>query len=654
MPVKIPVIQRTQALAPQRIEGIKAQAPDAARSVAQTSQALAQAGKAVIGAYEREQKAAINSLKHEAVKNYNQIQNGILEGTPGDPSRGVESSRGIRHLDGDPTKSFSGFFNQLESTRKDILDKLEVSDRGKTIIERALINSENNHRSRASVYFGQLRDRYDTNTTNAFVHSEKENADENAMFIKAGDKSTLIPFDSSLGEIRKARIEHGLNQGSVVEVTEGQKIPKGETVYTYQDDEGVVRKVLVNASVRKRITADISESVRNGLNILLSANQVDEAKMMLEHYKDTNQIDSVHLAAINTKLEKKDVENAAFEKLSELDDLPIGEQIKKIKGIKTRNAKQAKIKQEALRLVDANNRFRENSRKRDSKEVFDQLAVQLMDKVDPDKAGANVIDNTLMLENSNFEVNGKQVKFEDIIDRVTDSKQKKALLAMVKERPKTGDTESFVELLDSARTGSMFGMTAGEFQQRSGKLSKSQYNKAFSLWRYTNVESDGQERSRASSLDNAIERIMVSKGMLRSGPGGYISPHKKKLAEVISTGRTLFTNKMMKGDKAFDVEQTANDIVDRFKRIEEAKDNDSGFFSAIADNFKGFTGLFNGEADTELAKPEDSTKFVPSNPFYELDRGAQKKFKDRYKEEKGITGSIPIKDFEQWFLKQTR
>lgn len=581
MPVKIPNLQRNQPVAPTSQGQINVNVPSAARGIAQRGEALsnltAQTGKL----FQKFEDDAIDTEKLNAVGQYQRWYKIKLDG---DSNAGIT---GLKHFEGNPTEKYNEFDEEAIKKQEEILSKSKLSERGKNVLKHALTNKHNSLYDIRLTSYGNQYSRYREQVLSGSVGLEKQSAVENMGFVKAGDESSLAPFNSTINNLRNLHISHGLKIGTAQEAEDGK--------YLFVGDDGVQKRVNLNSSVKHKIAKDIADTTFESINLLIKNKQVDQAKFVMDRYKD--QLDPLNKAKLDKAFDDADIEVKSLEALGKMEGLSFPQQRSKINALPSKSAKQVKIKQEAMKFLDANERYRDNLQKRDSKEVYNTLAVEVLEKMN----SSEPYDNLFQLE--------ANPKYKNLIDRVTDVKQRKALIEMI-DSPKASSEEVYSKNLELLRNGQYFGMSGPDLMTNTVGLSSSDKKFFRSQWTKQNTETEGQERAKVNWVSKQLFRMADGSGLIKKDRFGKLTKKSRKFMNELETDVLLEAEQIPKN---LGVEGTTSWI----KRImlQKVKEKESARVPWL-ERLRGFiTGDDNEPVKKPLPLPRDGKRpLVPAAP----------------------------------------
>jgi hypothetical protein len=611
MAVQIPRIDRGPAPTPQEQPGINVQVQDTSgiqrKIMDGTADVINNIGKVV----RQKELDSYDTAARNAVNQYHVWHETNVQGDP------KNNKPGLVHYDGEPSKVFNEFDGTDLKYREDLLKNMDLSDEGKGYVAQALRNKATTFKDNRLTAYGQLVSRYDAKVAETSIELEKQDAVENqAGFINHYDPASTVKFNSSLDTIKSIRLRHALKMGAAEEVPADSKDP--DTIL-FMDETGRAKRVKTNNIVKQQIAKDISETISTSINSFIANRNLEEAEMMMKAYR--NDIDPVNQAKLQEKYDTADIEAKAFNVLGKLDGASAVAQKQQLAKLPDSTAKQSEIKQKAYQLLDARTRMEANAQARDSKDIYDQLANQLVTMTDP-LLTDSPIDNALMLEESEFTIDGRKVPFKSIVDRVTDSKQRKALYQFTKKRSEEGDPDAFLEFMNIAAEGRVYGMEFGDFAAMTDKMSKSEYDRAFNEWKMKNLETDADTRARGTWYNNIVTEELAAGnyGIIRtqSGTNNLTKDSAREVGAIKSKLSRDFSEILPKNIS----EKEAREHIKKYiaEHVKNKKDEDKK--ASFTERIFGDTPLFYSKKkgfelaeEVTGAEPERKRQKQRSNPL---------------------------------------
>lgn len=600
MAVQIPTIKRSDAPSPSSVGRIDVKVPSDSEAIARTSNAAANLAMALSKAGED----ALDTETNEKVNSFERWYRTKLDGD----SR--SKTPGLKHFQGNPTEVYTEFDDEALKRIEELSEgSSQLSDKSRIKFKNRLAEKYNSLYNMRLTTYGNQYSTYEQRTTNDSVGLEQFGAVESVGYIKDDDPTTFAPFENNLGNIRNLRLRQGLKTGTVVEDPEGKiLLVDGDTT----------KKVTASNSVLLEIKKDFSDTVFNATKNLINSRRLPSAELMKNKYEE--QLDPVNRAKLADLFDKANIEEKAFQNLAGMEDLPYRQQIAKAKGIKD-----IRVKQEALKMLDANERYKTNIQSKDSKETYDRLANHILTKNNSDEP----YDSIYQLESDPL--------FKAMIGRVTDSRQKKALYEIV-QRPTVSNEEVRTKMFDKAGDGSFFDMSANDMVMEMVGLNQADNNYFFKEWKKVKTESDSQERSKTAFVHKEVRRQADAAKLLRYNSMG--KPTKKSNREMndFLTKVNLEMEKLPKNTPVNEITRMVKEAV--AKEVVRRKNRQGGVFDRLRRIFTGTVPAQEDEGDEVFTrgKPKTSKSTAPieTSGFNSLTKQQQAKaYSDYMKAHKG-------------------
>lgn len=628
MPIRLPTLDRVQPAEPSPEGQITAQPVDVVAAGSAATKAADRTADNLMRVFNKAQTDAYNSKIAELGHQLDRFARQKLEGDPDQPGTG------LRHLRGNPDEPYAKFDDELAAKRDELLANSNLQ--GKYLEKaRGRLNSRYNSAYNTSLmYYGAQRSNYRSELADSSVDIAKRDAMTALSFYQPKEPQTLGAFNNSLDAIREARLDEGEANQTIQEVPSNFQGPK----YRRFDDDGNEYYVAISEPVRAQISKDISEATYESINALVKAGQIGKAETLMNQYGDF--IDPVNQAKLEETFDKKKIEVKAYEQLGKLADIPSKQRREKLRALPAKTARQSQIKNEAMKLLDAQIRYQENEKNRASDHIYNQVANQIRNMTDPDTAGEKFIDNTVMLEKTPVVVDGVEAPLEEFLPDITKTSQVQALYKMVEEPSKKGDSLIYAKRMQEFKDGTLGSVPFAELQVDLAKLSKRQRNNVEGLW---------EQLNRKEGPDNNGYRSFVRKaelnGILRKGrSGSYTGTSRDRMEKLDELYRLQVAPQLRKGMSKDEVEQLLNQEI-RDNR-DELMGNQGNWFVNKA---KGLLGMGDDEEkQKQVSKPV--RKALPPSKFQSLGWDEQMQIYNAYKKKTGKTSSqITTQEIEEYY-----
>jgi len=490
MPVNIPTIQRNQnqvQALPQN-NRVNVQANNNSQDIIQkgnVNSAIVDEGKEI---YQQVQLQKIENLSTEAEKEYskwNSEKLGQLKAYKGDPTDAyVQYDKDVKEKR-----------DQMLAARPDIDGEIKeaYTSRVNRMVEKQNLGAMSQR--------GMQQEVYDETLYRDSLSMKKQGLPVSAGHVKAGDKTSYAPFQDGLNEITTTIAKRGLKYGTVTQV-------KKEEGYTHSYPTGKINPetkepeiayVRMSDNAKLQVAKETSEGVRNSLNVLIADDRVDDAKDMLENYK--NHLTPADRVALQKKLTTSERKTEANTFLNSMGGLSSAEQLKRIEGIKD-----FELKQEVMNKKHSYDTKMEDYRKRKMKANDDVLLNTILDRQNSDQPFYGVSD---MQDDKTFKA---------VYDNAS-PKAKQAAIEMF-NAPKESKPEALANV-QSLFLGSGEGidkLSPTEFQQKIVGLSKTDKTKYTNMYMNMRTETQGEQRATYRVAGKMLQdQLLLNEHIKRNG-----------------------------------------------------------------------------------------------------------------------------------------
>jgi len=595
MPVKVPKVERRQPTRPGGVGRIQTDVPNLARSSGVAAEEISRFADQAAKIYEKERQEAIKTKANEFGNNYAKEAQKRLYGDP-NAEEGSEERIGLMHMEGDVSEKFNKFHKWLDQRKEEYVNRTDISDEAREVVRRELDQRRNGIYNQSLPAYSRKQDQYRENVYQDKFELLKQDAANSMSLLDPNDSSTLEPFEAANLQLVNSVVERNRQVGTVEQVDEDYEPGKNEVIQEFDfGDETVYYKM--THSVKQQMGEELSDMTARSVRTLIAADQTEKAKFMLNEYGD--QIEPETRNDLLKDLEKDDIKNEAFKKLGELEGMSATEQRRAIRAMPSDTARKSKIKQEALAQLNSRNIHMDNLRERASRNIYNQLANQLRERTNTERAeraGVSLIDSVSMLEESTFEVDGRKVKFDNVIGKITDPKQRKALYEMV-EKDRDSDPEIYNDVMDRLGNGEFRTMSYGKFRQVTQGLSEEDKDFFEGEWVDQQTDTETQRWSEMGRMNSYLTEQLQGHGLIRTEIGG--NGWNKKSTELLSALRRKVSKKMKHFPEGTSI-QEKTDYVDKVvswvtRRKAQQEQEDEGFLTETGQ----FLGIFDESEPVE-------------------------------------------------------
>jgi len=338
MPVQIPRLQRVQSSQQLPERRIRATVKSQAGDILSRTETLGKLAETGLDIYEKVENEKIDQLGNEIEQEYS-VWN-------------AEQMEKLKSFKGDPTDSYAQY--EVEETEKynELLGKREgLSERVKRGLKSRLDKVKSSARIQLLHQRGAQQATYENNLYESTLGLKKQGLPASASLIRPDVPESYGDFDKNIGEIKTIIAKHGLKNGTVSLV---DKDAKGD--HAYFDADGNVVKVAFSNQAKLRAGKEVSEGVKNSIDAVIAGGYKENAKAMLEKYK--NYLDPKSRTDLLKKIKKEDVKEDAFESVGKIEAMPEDKRSSAIEKIKD-----PEKKSEVLKIMAANESRRAALRK---------------------------------------------------------------------------------------------------------------------------------------------------------------------------------------------------------------------------------------------------------------------------------------------------
>lgn len=475
MPVSIPRLNRIepQSDLPAN-DRINFQAQDQANLIQSRTNSLVSLGSKVGDIYQAYENDTIDTLSKKAEIEYTTWNN--------------ERLAKLKASEGDPVELYAQYEIEAKEKHDEILNaNPEASERVKRYVSSKLNSVVETQRVGVLKQRGAQTETYDNNLYEATVSLKKDSLPVTAGYINKDDPSSTLMFDKNLEDIKTTIAKQSLKKGTAQQVEEGQPYN-----YAYQDEDGNVVRVNLSNIAKEKMGKELSEGVKNSIDVLIAGDQIAEAKMLQEKYK--NYIDPLDHAKLKTKIKEYGEKENGYNFVRNLKGTP-EEQLAKIESIKD-----PKLKEEVLKIKDTNDNRLENLRERQDRSNYDLLAKTVLERQNSDQPFYGVAD----LENDPI--------YKSTWDKLS-AKSRKAVQEMVKA-PKESNTKSqskVQKLFMGGEPGKDISTISPEEFNREylSGLNKSDRAKYTTMYNKMNIPSAGEKRAMYNEAGKILTNQLI-------------------------------------------------------------------------------------------------------------------------------------------------
>lgn len=400
----------------------------------------------------------------------------------------------LKKIKGDPTVHYAQYEERAKQKREDILKQYSnVSDRVKRHTTSRFDKVVGNQSIVANKQRGAQQETWENDSFEAAVKLKKDSLPVNAGYVQVGDASSYSMFEDGMREIKTLISKRGLKQGTVT------RLPDDAEKYSHSfvDDDGKTVKVSMTDVAKQRTAKELSEGVKNSIDVLIASGQMDAARDMQEKYK--GYIDPVSQVKIDKKFETAGRKDEAYKFVAGLRGKASGDQMATIDSIQD-----PELRSEVLKIKDADDRRIESMRDRKAKRNYETLATKVLERQNSDQPFHGLAD----LENDPL--------YKQTWDNLN-PKQKKAVVEMV-SAPKESNPKSELRMQNlflGSGDKQIETMTPEEFAEETVGLSKASKTKYTNLFMSLRVQTEGEKRAMYTQAGNMLRDQLLADGHIK-------------------------------------------------------------------------------------------------------------------------------------------
>jgi len=549
MPVKIPELQRISPQLP--VSAGRSQLDvrqTGAQAVTGLSQALVGLGAEGIKSVERIEKFEADTEATNRATEYELARRELISGPDG-----------IKFKEGNPT----ALYKTAQEAGDEVFKRLSnfedsnISER----TQREVVKNLNRVRSKLDLQdtseYGAQLSKYEDRTKAASTQLEQNRLSTTASYVEPNKPETIEEYDKSVRKIIDLNIQRGLKLGTVVPDEKGR--------FSYVDQDGETVKVSMDQSSQLELTKDLSDGVYNSINNLVKSGSLQAAELLNKTYGPL--IDPVNAAKLTKAFEEESVERQALTAVGKAEGKTATEQ----KAIF--NKLEPEAKQLAFKQLDDLQRRKVNIEKRSSTRNYNDMSDYIQGKMN----SSDPFNGTADLQ--------RDIVYKLRIDRITDPKQKKALIDMVLQ-PKDSSQESvnnmqnlffgedpnFVSIKDVSPE--QFNM----FLSGLSKADRSFWSKKYQLFQ---TETGAEQNARYKSAGRELTDQLLATKYIKRNRFGKLSP--KDEIKMIDA-RNQFTDWL---DANVNRPMTPKEIKDFTRDFAISKKKDEIFNPVVRPRFQG-------------------------------------------------------------------
>lgn len=461
MPVNLPKLNRLERAPRAKADRLNFQVKDQGALIQRNVSNLSNVVDQGLQVYQDVEDNKITQLSNEAENEYSQWN--------------ADQLNKLRAIKGDPTDAYQAYekaekekVQEMQNSRPDLNDRVQRhvnSNFGKV---------QDTQRISVLKQKGLQQNTYENNLFESTLKLQKNDLPVNAGFIRKEEPATFFPFDQKIQTMKDTIVKRGLRDGTA------RKLDKNAKSWGHQyhnGDEWV--KVQVDPIAQQRIAKEVNEGVFNSINVMINSGYPEEAKMVMDKYSKS--LDGRSRAILLKKFDVDKTTQTAHANLEQLKGKTPEQQTNHLEGLA-----EGPVKDEMLKIKASNDNRIEDMRERSSKANYNELANHMIAKMNSNQPFYGQAD----LE--------ADPKYKETWDKITDPKQKKAILESL-EPPKNTKVGSEIGIQDL-----FFGnnpdfqvetMSPSEFATFTVGLNKKDKSRYTGMFNKLRVESAGEQRA---------------------------------------------------------------------------------------------------------------------------------------------------------------
>jgi transcriptional regulator of met regulon len=496
---------------------INIQARDQASNILNRTEAISNLGEKGIEIHQEFEAAKIETLSNEVEQKYS--------------AWNAEELAQLKKIQGDPTVAYVEYEKRSREKYEELLaERPDLGENVKLGMRSRLSKVYANQDVAAKKQRGAQQETYDHNLFEATVKLNKDSLPVKAGYVQVGDPTSYTMFEDGMNDIKNLVAKRGLKQGTVT------RLPDDAEKYSHKfiDENGKEVKVQFTDLAKVRIAKELSEGVKNSIDVLISSGQLDAAKEMREKYK--GYIDPVSEGKLDKRFNTASRKGQAYKVLSTLPKTPAARDaaIEKLDDLE--------LKSEVLKIVNTDDRAREAMKDRRHKANYERLSENVMKRMNSDQPFYGMAD----LENDPV--------FKATFDNMSPTQQK-AVIEMV-DAPKNSNPKSVTkvnELFANDNDDLLESLSYETFQSEYlvglSKSDKSKWTRRFEKLKDPTMF---ESRSAIREGNQLLKRYLLQEGkiserygQMSKGDQEELTEYQDKLLEFFNNRSTLPTREAM-------------------------------------------------------------------------------------------------------------
>lgn len=580
MGLEIPKLNRLDPTAPSSSGRVDTQIPDVAGAFGKIRQSQVNLGSEIAEYVGKIEDQDIHNQSLQLGDEYERWYRERLDGKINED--GTVATRGLRHMEGDPTQAYAEFDEEAKKRREEILNKKDLTDRAKRYITGSIGKLDNQLHDKRTTVFGYQYSKWQDVTKDSATKMGKIRAQEAASYIDPKDPSTVKNFESTLDDLNNLDLKYGLQVGLAEE-----------------DENG---KIIPNPRFQLQMAENTADAVYQSIDNQINAQQPDKARFTLEKFG--HYVDEKRKSELIKSLSKADVDTEAYDVLAKLDGKTLDQKISYLMNKNNFPANKTKVREKALELATAHRSRMESLKTGQEKENFE-------------KAWKKV--HTRQLSGDPLKQISSLTQLNEVIQPWASKLSPKSIRVLEEMvlSPKESDPDSLAKVYGTIGNNTFINLDDRELAELTTGLSKAHKEKFYGLWTRLKTESTPEERSKISFATRTFDELYDQMGISTRIRNVETKASKEQRAKDLDEYMSLYSGITEKIPMA-EQQRVMKEFMARKKIEKQNRNRDTGFLGfggeeaqplpampKVRRRSRGASASFEGE-EKKLADPTKS------------------------------------------------
>lgn len=551
MPVQIPKVERFAPQAPESVGRLDAGVVDRATPKAQEHASLLGLGEQGIALYEQHRKIDAKNKGELAAQELDKYS--------------AEELTKTRIDQGDPTKSYALFKDNIAKKQQEILERYKDADELTSAhVDQNLRATNQKWYDRSQTTYVEQYTKYTSDTADASAKIAQNDMALSSSAVKAGDLKSLKGIEDSILKIGDVRKTQGEQSGTAVTQPDGS--------------------VKFAPSLQMKKFKDISDGLVNTIEVLNGSKRPEDAKFVYDSYK--TRIEPHKQGDLEEKIIKAQEDKQGVEAYAKVRGMPEDEAIAKLEKIPNEN-----VKKKALAELATNSNHISSLMKQQSDRQQNFLLNTIIER---EKNGSPFLDVNQFRNDPVVSAALGKMNFND-----------RMAIEKVIEKPKKSDPKVYAKAWESFSSGKYEGMKIEDFMKMTSGLNPADYSKQENLWKNANDPNKVDKYKEYKLIhNNMTDELKILKLLPPSGPLDV------KQIEIRNKAEAMLDTEIKKiSDQKPSVEEQQKIAKDIAHRIFAQKPK--SFFEEFGFSrrqiFEDESSYFKNEGMPEVEQPKGST-----------------------------------------------